>query len=160
MDLNNEITSLANQMFVTIVLWMNSNCNIAKHGLNTCGRHNDFWVAFQLVGKLCDHAEGNLPVVTRNVKQCATRQLFLVHLDIRNSRTQSTTPIDESGTSIDDSLFMHPNESLVDSTDDFLNQLNSIVRLDGYRIHHEHSSIPIDTSTHFSQLVVDDEPFP
>ncbi len=82
-----------NQIFVARILWVDSNCNVTKHGLQTSGRNDDLLVSsFYFVNKLSQSTEfvPLFGIVTWDLQFCRTFQIGVLNFKIRKRSTKVT----------------------------------------------------------------------
>lgn len=97
----------ADEMFVSQVVWMDSNSRITQHCFQSCG--TDFYGflgAFDLIFEVGHHSELNLAIRTWHLEECPTSQIFAFNFQVRNRRVEMNTPIDQSIGTIDETIFI------------------------------------------------------
>ncbi|MNC08438.1 hypothetical protein D3C75_560260 [compost metagenome] len=97
---NRQDQRFADQIFITIILRMNSNCRITQHRLRTCGRYSDMSAAI-------------FKWVTQMVQM--TVNFLIFNLDIRQRRTSRRVPVDDTFTAIDQAFIIKLNKYLANS---------------------------------------------
>ena len=81
-------------------------------------------------------------LVSRNRKKSSARKFHFVHLNIRDGRPESAAPVDQTITSVNCSVLVHPDEGLGDG-------------LAALGVHGERASVPVDRAAQLPQLIID-----
>lgn len=114
---------LAVEVLVPLVVGVDGNGRVSKHGLGSGGGDDDLLVrALDLVREGGDGSELELllQVVAGNVEERSAGELLLVDLEVRQRRVHGDTPVAESVFSVDESILEELAEGLVDSDGMFL----------------------------------------
>src|SRR5690606_19100552 len=106
-------SKLANQMLITLIVRMNSDISISKHGVGTCsGNLNGLVGSLDRILEVCDNTQLYLLGVTRDIKKSASLNLLVLDRQVRFGGVQLHTPVDQSVGSVDDSLLVKGDKSV------------------------------------------------
>src|SRR4051812_4029889 len=104
---------LAYKMLIAFIIRMNRNTSISKHSFRTCCCNLDRLIrASDLISKVNDDTKLDLLIVTRDIDQSTTGQLFIDDFEIRHGSIELGTPVYQPVRSINNTLFMQCDESL------------------------------------------------
>src|SRR2546423_10574506 len=88
---------LADEMFVTLVFWIDSNSAVPKHSLHSSRcNFNSLFRAVDGVFEVREDAEFHFALVTGNVKKSSSLELFINNLQVRDCCVQLRAPITKS----------------------------------------------------------------
>ena len=100
---------LANQVLISLVIWMNCHSGVSEHRLNPGGGDHKLLVAaIHLVGKADNNPKLNRLLISGNREQGPSSQLLLVDLNIRYGAPQCARPVDQPVASVDRAILVQP----------------------------------------------------
>lgn len=74
--------------------------------MNSRGHLKELVCPVDRVFEMCKDTKLNLPLVSRDVKECAAVDLLVVDFEIRQSSVQTCAPVHKSAGTVDESLLV------------------------------------------------------